>query len=74
MIVTFCSGQIFSDPHGWRYLQTPCVSLPTRSPSHRAQPRGKPGFSTRESTDSPLEQEGFEPVIPPHEGAAAVRR
>jgi hypothetical protein len=21
---------------GWRYLQTPCASLPTRSPSHRA--------------------------------------
>ena len=45
---------------GWRDLVTPCASLPTRSPSHRAQPRGKPGFSTLESssgreTDSPLE-------------------
>src|SRR5262249_30220812 len=36
----------------------------------RAQPRGKPGFSTLESssgreTDSPLEEPGFEPLVPP---------
>ena len=35
----------------------------------RAQPRGKPGFSTPESssgreTDSPLEGAGFEPSVP----------
>ena len=45
------------------------MSLPTRSPSHRAQPRGKPGFSTLDSssgreTDSPLEGAGFEPSVP----------
>src|SRR5437899_11009880 len=35
----------------------------------RAQPRGKPGFSTRDSslgreTDSPLERSGFELLVP----------
>ncbi len=35
----------------------------------RAQPRGKPGFSTLDSssgreTDSPLEEDGFEPSVP----------
>src|SRR5207247_9373759 len=35
----------------------------------RAQPRGKPAFSTLESssgreTDSPLEEDGFEPLVP----------
>jgi hypothetical protein len=54
---------------GWRDLKTSCASLPTRSPSHRAQPRGKPGFLTLESssgreTDSPLEGTGFEPSVP----------
>jgi len=52
-----------------RYLETPCASLLTRSPSHRAQPRRKPGFSTLDSssgreTDSPLEGAGFEPSVP----------
>src|SRR5205823_6856025 len=54
------------------YLETPCASLPTRSPSHRAQPRGKPGFPTLDSssgreTDSPLEGTGFEPSVPRQE-------
>ena len=54
---------------GWRDLKIACASLPTRSPRHPAQPRGKPRFSTLESssgreTDSPLEEEGFEPPVP----------
>jgi hypothetical protein len=57
---------------GWRDLETPCASLPTRSPSHPAPPRGKPRFSTLESrsgreTDSPLEGTGFEPSVPRQE-------
>jgi len=47
-------------------LQQRVSESPSWSPS---QPRGKPGFSTLESssgreTDSPLEQEGFELPVP----------
>jgi hypothetical protein len=67
-----CGTGIWRDrdiPAGWRDLETPCASLPTRSPSQRPQPRGKPAFLTFESgcgreTDSPLEGTGFEPSVP----------
>src|SRR5207253_752116 len=47
-----------------------CLCRPGRQAS-RAQPRGKPGFSTREGssgreTDSPLEGDGFELPVPGH--------
>jgi hypothetical protein len=50
-------------------IETPCASLPTGRQASRAHPRGKPGFSTCENgfgreTDSPLEEEGFEPSVP----------
>src|SRR5206468_10027762 len=45
---------------GWRYLRHPARLFRPGRQASRAQPRGKPGFSTRESssgreTDSPLE-------------------
>src|SRR5947208_16891449 len=56
-------------PVGALSKHTERLCRPGRQAS-RAHPRGKPGFWTFESgcgreTDSPLEGDGFEPLIPP---------
>ena len=62
---------------GWRYLRHPARLFRPGRQASRAQPRGKPGFSTLESssgreTDCPLEGDGFEPSVPREAPAVVV--
>jgi hypothetical protein len=56
---------------GWRDIETPCVSLPTPSPSQPHTPRGKP--ERLDDLALQLAQPAAHTIIPPPRGFSGVQ-